>query len=453
MSEEIKPIIFEPTKKQAEFLSTTADICLMGGGVASGKTLAAIFVILRLNEKVPGYMNPRYNSIMYRRHYKDLRDIIAKTNYWYPLIDPGAKFNKSEMIWTFSSGAKVQLAYFDNIDSCQNMVQGAEYATVICDEGMHFESDEIFLYMMSRLRNTYGMKCYFRMTSNPGKYRWIRDYFKINDIGDSTDFTQEFILEDGTKIIKRIKYIQAKITDNKHIPADYQATLMMMNEEEKQSLLFGRWDAYNLKGGIYTETLAEIRKNNQICKVPQDPHLTVHCVFDIGFNDTTSILFTQIYAKEVRIFNHIEDNGKHISYYFDLIKNQYSNVKIVLPHDARAKTVGALYSVEEQAISIFGSSNVVVLDKESIELGISTTKQMFKNLYVDESLNRFFECIENYKRRLNKATNLYEEPIHDEYSNTADSLRYVAMYVKIIENKKPLDIKKLKPNNLNLCPW
>lgn len=447
-------IQFIPTSKQAAFLASTADICLMGGGVASGKTLAAIFVMLRLNEKIPGYKHPQYNSIMIRRHYKDLRDIIAKTQYWYPLIDRGAKFNKSEMIWTFSSGAKVQFAYFDNLEACQNMVQGAEYATCLIDEATHFESDEIFLYLLSRLRNTYGMKCYMRLTSNPGKYKWVREYFQINNVGDSTDFTKELILEDGTVIKKRIQYIQAKITDNKHIPKDYQATLMLLSEEEKNALLLGRWDAYHIKGGIYTDLIAESRKNGNVCRVPFDSNLTVYCVFDLGYNDTTSIIFSQYFGKEVRIFEHLESNGKHISSYFEYITSkQFNQVKIVLPHDARSKTVGAEYSVEEQAIKIFGSSNVVVLDREAIELGISTTKNMFKDLYIDDKCTRLIECLEMYKRRLNKSTGMYEEPIHDEYSNSADSLRYLAMYLKTITNKPTLDIKKLKPNLNSYTPW
>lgn len=447
-------IIFKPTKKQAEFLASTADICLMGGGVASGKTLAAIFVMLRMNERLPGYKNPRYNSIMIRRHYKDLRDIIAKTQYWYPLVDPGAKYNKSDMIWTFSSGAKIQFAYFDNLESCQNMVQGAEYATCLIDEAMHFETDEIFLYLLSRLRNTYGMKPLMRLTSNPGKYKWLREFFKINNIGESTDFTHDYILEDGTIIKKRIQYIQAKITDNKHIPKDYQATLMMLNEEEKLSLLLGRWDAYSVKGGIYTDLIAESRKNGKVCKVPYDSNLIVNITFDLGFNDTTAIIFSQSYGKEIRVFDHIEDSGKHISFYFNqIVSKQFNSFKIILPHDARAKTVGADYSVEEQAIKLFGSSNVIVLDREGLELGISTTKNMFNDLYIDEKCERLLECLEMYKRKLNKATGVYEEPLHDIYSNTADSLRYLAMYMKTFKTGPTLDKKKLRPNLTQYCPW
>lgn len=449
-----EPIIFKPTKKQAEFLSTTADICMLGGGVASGKTLAAIFVMLRLNETVPGYRNPRYNSIMIRRHYKDLRDIIAKTQYWYPLIDPNAKFNKSEMIWTFSSGAKIQLAYFDNLEACQNMVQGAEYATCLIDEAMHFETEEIFLYLLSRLRNTYGMKCYMRLTSNPGKYKWVRDYFKINNIGDSTDFTKEFTLEDGTVIKKRIQYIQAKITDNKHIPKEYQATLMLMSEEEKNALLLGRWDAYHIKGGIYTELIAEARKKGNVCKVPYDQNLTVYCVFDLGYNDTTAVIFAQYFGKEIRIFDHLETNEKHISYYFNIIASkQYNSIKIILPHDARAKTVGAEYSVEEQAKSLFSDNDVIVLPREDIELGISTAKNMFKDVYIDSACDRLIECLEMYKRRKNKANDMFEGPLHDQYSNTADAFRYLAMYLASTNNQKPLDTTKLRPQMMQLTPW
>lgn len=431
------PFTFIPNKKQAEFLSTNADICLMGGGVGSGKTLAAVILMLRLNDKSgPGYLNPRYNALICRRHYKDLRDIISKTKQIYPKIDPGAEFKASDLLWVFSSGAIIQLAHFDNIDACISMTQGAEYATALIDECMHFDTDEIFLYLMSRLRNSYGMKPLMRLTSNPGRYRWLREFFRIDDDGNSTDFKKEYELEDGTVIEKRIKYIQAKLSDNPHIPKDYEATIMMMNNEDVQALLHGKWNAYSSnKGSIYNESLSKAQREQRICKVPYDSNLTVYCVMDLGRNDTNPIIFAQTFGKEIRIFGYYENNGHHISHYFDLIQQKkYPNTKIILPHDAKSKTVGAEYSVEEQAITTFGRHNVEVLPREDIELGISTTKRMLDNTYIDESLTRLLEVIENYKRKYNKSLGIYEAPLHDEYSNGADALRYLAMH---LSNSKP----------------
>lgn len=429
-------VIWEPLPKQAEFLACDDDEVLYGGSAGSAKSESLMMDALGLQQN--GILNKNYTALIIRKTYEDMEDLINRTQDIYPLICPGAIYNKSKHMWTFPSGARVK---FGNCFSKEDVhsYQGQEYTWIGIEELAQFETNYEYEYLKSRLRTSDPtLKCYIRATCNPGKYKWIREYFNIDNIGSDSYQEKEIITSNGQKIKRKIRFIRAKLSDNPYLynSGEYEARLLSMPEEEKNALLFGRWDAYHIKGGIYTDLIAESRKNGNVCRVPFDSNLTVYCVFDLGYNDTTSIIFSQYFGKEVRIFEHLESNGKHISHYFEYITSkQFNQVKIVLPHDARSKTVGAEYSVEEQAIKIFGSSNVVVLDRESIELGISTTKNMFKDLYIDDKCTRLIECLEMYKRRLNKSTGMYEEPIHDEYSNSADSLRYLAMYLKTITNK------------------
>ena len=98
---------------------------------------------------------------------------------------------------------------------------------------------------------------------------------------------------------------------------------------------------------------------------------------DLGRNDTNPIIFAQVFDKEIRIFDHYENNDHHICYHFDLIKNKvFKTVHIVLPQDAKAKRVDAEYSVEQQAKTIFGSSNVNILENRIYRTrGITTAKE------------------------------------------------------------------------------
>lgn len=429
-NQRISNVIWTPLPKQVEFLSAPEEEVLYGGSAGSAKSESLMMDALGLQQK--GILNPNYTALIIRKTYEDMEDLINRTLEMYPKICPGASYNKSKHLWQFPSGARVKFGNCFTKDDVHSY-QGQEYTWIGIEELAQFETDYEYQYLKSRLRTSDPtLKCYMRATCNPGKYKWIRDYFKIDNIGSDSYQEKDIITSNGKKIKRRIRFIRAKLSDNPYLyeSGEYESRLLSMPEEERNALLYGRWDSWNVKGGIYTDLLATARKNGRVCKVNYDPNLTVYCALDLGRNDSNPIIFAQTFGKEVRIIDHYEHNGNHISHYFDLIRSKgFNSVKIILPHDAKAKTVGAEYSVEEQAITYFGSGNVEVLEREEIELGLTTAKKMFDNLYMDENCLRLFECLESYKRRYNKSLNVYEAPLHDEYSNTADAFRYLAMYI------------------------
>lgn len=447
-------IIWEPLPKQAEFLSAPESEVLYGGQAGSGKSDCLMIDALGLQQD--GILKQTYTALIIRKTYEDLEDLIKRTQLIYPLICPGATYNKSTHTWTFPSGARIKFGNCFSPDDVHSY-QGSEYTWIGIEELGQFETDYEYQYLKSRLRTSDPtLKTYIRATCNPSKYRWIRDYFGIDAIGTDNIKREIITTSNGKKITRSIRFIRAKLSDNPYLyeNGEYEAKLMTLSEQEKNALLFGRWDVWNVKGGIYTDLLAELRKKEQICRVNHDKNLTVYCSLDLGRNDSNPIIFSQVFGKEIRIFDHYENNGLHISHYIDYIKNKnFDQLKIILPHDARAKTVGAEYSVENQFESVFGSSNVVVLPREDIELGITTAKKMFDNLYINSELTRLLECLELYKRRFNSSLQQYQEPLHDQYSNTADAFRYLAMYLASTNNQKPLDTTKLRPQMMQLTPW
>ena len=180
---------------QSEYLYTNADICLYGGGAGSGKSFVAIVDLLGLNESpVPRYKLPYYRALIYRKRRGDLQDLIDKSKALYYKIDPGATFNHSDSYWTFSSGAKIYFNYFERFDQAQTFLQGQELAMIVAEEVGQHEDDRIFRYALSRLRSSQGLACYMRATCNPSKYKWLRNYFRIDDQGNSTDFRLTYVL-------------------------------------------------------------------------------------------------------------------------------------------------------------------------------------------------------------------------------------------------------------------
>lgn len=454
-----KEIIWKPLPKQAEFLAATEDEVLYGGAAGSGKSDAMIIAALGLNQYVPAITLSRYTALIIRKTYKELSDLIRRTQEVYRRIDKKAQFNISTNTWTFGSGAKIIFGNCDN-DSSVLRYQGSEYQFIGIEELGQWETDYAYHYLRSRLRSSDPkLRCFMRATANPSKYKWIREYFQIDSIGSSCKRIINIETVNSGTQTRKIRFISAKLLDNPYLANDgkYEAMLISLPEEERNALLYGRWDSYNIKGSIYSDLLADMRKDGRVCRVKYDQNLPVFCFFDLGWNDSTAIIITQFLGKETRIIDHIEDTNQPFSYYCNLITSKYQSkngLKIILPHDAKSHSIQTGNTIESLAITAFGSDNVEVIPRDSIEVGIKATKEMIRNLYIETSLDRLLECMENYRRKYDSALQTYTEPIHDQYSNTADALRYVAMYSndkKIIQ--KPLSVPLLRPRNQNMTPW
>jgi hypothetical protein len=386
-----------------------------------------------LNENPsPRFKLPYYRALIYRKRRGDLTDLIDKSKKIFPLVDPGAVFNNTDTFWTFSSGAKIYMKYFERIDQAETWLQGQELACICAEEIGQHENDKIFKYALSRLRSAEGLKCYMRATCNPSKYKWLKNYFRIDEIGSASDFCEEFELGDGTKVKKRIKFIPAKLSDNPHLPKEYEAQLMLLPEDERLALLHGRWDAYDtVEGQVYELELKAMDAEKRHCAVPYDPVLDVYTFWDIGISDNCVILFVQYCGKEIRIIDAIEQNNKGVQDYIAQIKRYesdkgYRYAKHLLPHDANAREKFTGKSILEQFESYY--KNVECLPRLGLADGIYSTKLMFPKLWIDNKTN-VVDRLRNYKRVWNERLQSYnEEPLHDINSHMADAVRYVSYF-------------------------
>lgn len=423
--------LFEPTPKQAQFLSSNADIALMAGGAGSGKSYVMLWDALGVNDpRGPRISLPYYRGLLYRKQFAHLTELIDKSKQIYRQVDPGAVYTSGNNTWTFSSGAKILLRYYEDYDQVEQL-QGQAYAWAGCDELGQYEDPRIMLYVISRLRSPEGLKCYFRATSNPSRYRWMRDFFRIDNIGTSTDFRVRLTLSSGAQTTQRIQYIQAMLKDNPYLAQDgaYEAKLLTMDEDERKALLEGRWDAYDdVKGLIYGEPMLTARKQGRICHVPYDECLDTHVYFDIGRNDLTTMIFTQRYGKEIRIIHTEFGNGTWIEPHLKTMLDSKIKIKrIVLPHDARSRHMESPFSTLELAQQYLGPHGIQVDCGKALEVeqGIGNVRKHFPNIWIDDRQTRFINDIESYKRKFDKRNQIYGGPEHDHTSHFADALRYV----------------------------
>ena len=392
-------------------------------------------------ENVPRISLPFYRALIIRKQYRHLTELIDKSRQIYNKIDPGAVYTSTNSTWTFSSGAKIQFKYIEK-DTQVEELQGQSFEYIAVDEIGQYQSDYIFKYCLSRLRSSAGLKCYMRSTSNPSRYRWLREFFRIGPSGESTKFTLDFQTSSGV-MTKEIQYIQAKITDNPYIGADYEAMLQLLPEDERKALLEGDWWAYdNVDGQVYETALKEFKKRNGLCRCPYDENLKTYAFIDLGMSDSFVILFVQIFGKEIRIIDFLEANGKSIPDYCTYISQKpYKLERIYLPHDASVRELGTGISRIEQFQKHI-SCDVEILPRLQLEEGIMLAKDMFKNVWIDVGAEEVLRNLEQYHRKKDNALNLYTKPIHDKHSHIADAFRYISYALpELTKPKVELDIQ------------
>lgn len=428
-------MIIEPTTKQMEFLRASEDIVLFGGSVGGGKSWAILIDACGLNDKTPRISLSYYRSLIVRRQYNHLTDLIDKSKQLYPYIDSGAVFNHSELVWKFSSGAQIRFDYFENIQQCEGKLIGKEFASIYIDEIQLYENIDVMRFCLSRLRSSQGLKCYFRATCNPSRHRWLRQFFKIPDNGSSTNFIVEQSLPTGEVYKQSVRYIQSKLTDNPYLGPEYMEKLMMLSDSDRNALINGVWNAYDITDAmVYRNEYKKLTDDNRITTVPYQLGHDVYAAFDLGFGDNTSIVLFQIIGKEYHILESFENNNKVIDWYVQEIKNRgyTTQLKIILPHDAKKHSLESGLSVEEIMNGHFTERNVKVLPRiANIENGIDAVRKKFPYFYIDKSKNeKLIDAIINYEREYNPKIDLYGAPIHNRFSHMADALRYVCEYTQ-----------------------
>ena len=187
-----------------------------------------------------------------------------------------------------------------------------------------------------------------------------------------------------------------------------------------------------LEGAIYAKEVAALYESGRLRPCPYDPLLPVHTVWDLGWNDQTSIILTQR-ASEVRVIGYIEDSHKTLAEYVAMLKGYpYVWGSDWLPHDGRAKDYKSGKSAEEILRTLGRTPRIV--ENLDIESGIKAARMMFPRVYFDPGAERLLHCLKRYRRTINATTNEPGPPLHDEYSHGADAFRYLALCVDQMTN-------------------
>lgn len=190
-----------------------------------------------------------------------------------------------------------------------------------------------------------------------------------------------------------------------------------------------------VEGAIYA---SEMQRAN-ICRAPNDPLLRTHPVFDLGWNDSMSIILAQRSGSEVRITHYIEDSHRTLLSYSEQLKKMGLNWGTVwMPHDAESKNLQTGKSAKEMMEAL--GWTVQITPEIGVENGIQAARMLFPRVYFDQdNSTRLIECLRRYRRHINQTTKEAGAPLHDEFSHGADAFRYLAVNAESMTNSEGWD--------------
>ncbi len=189
-----------------------------------------------------------------------------------------------------------------------------------------------------------------------------------------------------------------------------------------------------VEGAIYAKELDELIRTGRYGNVPYDPLLLAHSVWDLGLADNMRVIVVQRAASEIRIINHIPGGGVRLDEYVSQLEAmKYRWGRDYIPHDGRAKQSGTGKSTEEMLRQMGRKPQVI--PASDVEQGISAAGLIVPRLWVDkDKCSEWMNNMKRYKRRINATTGAKGEPVHDDASHDADTLRYLAAVADQLSN-------------------
>lgn len=193
-------------------------------------------------------------------------------------------------------------------------------------------------------------------------------------------------------------------------------------------------------GAIYSKQVELAVKEQRICRLPYNPLLKVHTIWDLGWNDSMFISLVQRVRSEIAVIETIEDSHRTLDdYVAELQKKNLNWGYDFIPHDGYHGNIFKGLTAAD-ILKSFGRK-VKPIPNIGVEDGIKIARNAFGQMAFDSvKAGRMVECLKRYKRHIPKHGEP-ASPVHDEYSHGADNYRYLSIVADQLTNEDEHSIR------------
>jgi hypothetical protein len=322
------------------------------------------------------------------------------------------KANQSELWVELVNGARIRLFGADNPDALRgNFLDG-----VVMDEMADMKPSVWGEIIRPLLSDRIGWATFI---GTPKGHNSFYDIF--NEAQKNPNWYVKTLRADQTNLLP-----QAELDD---------ARASMSDNQYEQEFLCSFEAA--IIGAFYGQEMRRITDLERITSVDYDPMFPCHTVWDLGFNDSTAVIWFQVVYGEIRVLDHHSSNGQAIPYYTGLLAQKedqygYKYGYHYLPHDARAKTLASGgKSIIEQIATKIDIKHLKIVPNLSLQDGIQATRLALTRCWFDNKCDELIECLRQYQREWDDDKKVFRDrPKHDWTSHSSDAMRYLSLVWK-----------------------
>jgi intein/homing endonuclease len=191
-----------------------------------------------------------------------------------------------------------------------------------------------------------------------------------------------------------------------------------------------------VEGSYYAKLLQKMEEEGRICDLPYDEYKLVHIAVDLGWDDSTAIIFFQLDTSgAVKIIDYEERNTTRLSEWKKILDSKrYTYGTNLFPHDVEQTDGLSTGCTRKEILEDLGVS-VTTVKRALVADGIETVRALMSSrLFINQKCDKLLRSIRNYHRDWDDKNKVYSnKPKHSWASHGCDALRYLAQGLTLID--------------------